>query len=383
MKRVLILGGGVGGLSLANWVRRGLPAEDDVLLVDRAPQHEFRPVLLGVAVGAVASERARRDWTPLASRGIRLLRGNVERIVPDARSAVIDGRTWEADILVVSLGAARDTSAIPGLSEGGLDFYDATSAAALGSRLAGLERGTLLITIPAGPLPAALAPYEFAFVADHQLRGRGVRRDVRIRILSGPSEPLAVAGPETTAAVAHWCEERDISWAGGVQVERVDPLARLVRLGDGREEAYDLLVGLAPPIAPQPVRTSPLAGPDGWIDVDPLSCATAWEGVYALGDATRIRVSGGFTLPKAGVFAHGQAQALARTIIHELTARGAPGRYDGEGETFVEMGAGLAAVVCGHYYSQPHPRVLVMHPTPQWRAARMAVTENWWRNYLS
>ena len=130
------------------------------------------------------------------------------------------------------------------------------------------------------------------------------------------------------------------------------------------------------------MRESALAGPEGWIPVDAASCETRFTNVFAVGDVTAVPLGGQAWLPKQGVFAHGQADAVAQTIAARLRGEGSEGRFAGEGELFVETGGGVAGVVCGHFFARPRPRALVMPPTPHWHAARMAVAGHWWGTYF-
>ena len=92
---------------------------------------------------------------------------------------------------------------------------------------------------------------------------------------------------------------------------------------------YDLLVAIPPHRGPRLVREAGLANEAGWVPVD-RHAGDPHENVYALGDVTAIPIPGRWKpdvplmLPKAGVFAHAQAQVVARRIAGEITgpARG-------------------------------------------------------------
>ena len=66
----------------------------------------------------------------------------------------------------------------------------------------------------------------------------------------------------------------------------------------------------------------------------------------------------GKPLPKAGVFAHGEAEVVANNLVCAITGNGKPARFDGHGECFIETGEGKVGFGSGNFYAEP---------APQWR----------------
>ena len=113
----------MGGLVVANRVRRALPRDHRVVLVEREAAFVFAPSLLWLMTGGRTAEGISRPLARLARKGIEIVRGEIERIDPDRREAVVSGRTRGADYLVVALGAELDHEVIPGLAGAGHSFY--------------------------------------------------------------------------------------------------------------------------------------------------------------------------------------------------------------------------------------------------------------------
>lgn len=381
-RSVLVLGGGIAGVPVALHLRRKLAPEDTVTVVEARATHEFRPTLLAVAIGAAGPAQARRGWEALARQNIEVVTGRIESIDPVRRAVVVDGRTLTADALVVALGAEMAPEGIPGLDEAGCLFHRTEGAEQAARGLVGLRQGRLAVVSAPGPYPCPLAPHEYAMLADHELRRRGVRRQVEVALYTADPGPMPEAAPAVAEAVAHWLRAKDVAYHPGTRVVEVHAADRRLRFSDGSSEDFDLLVAVPPHVPPAVVRDSALAGPDGWIPVDLHTCETAFANVFAIGDVTAVRLPSRGTLPKQGVFAHAQARAVAQTLAARLRVGGAEGRFDGQGEFFVEVGGGLAGLVCAHLYALPDPAVLIMHPAPQWHAARRAVAANWWTNYF-
>jgi sulfide:quinone oxidoreductase len=113
------------------------------------------------------------------------------------------------------------------------------------------------------------------------------------------------------------------------------------------------------------VRESTLAGDTGWITVDRHTLETRFSGVYAIGDVVSIPLKLGKPLPKAGVFAHGQAEVVAKNVAAAIEGRVGSERFTGHGACFIEIGDGKAGFGAGDFYAEPTP-VVTLHP-PSWR----------------
>ena len=108
---------------------------------------------------------------------------------------------------------------------------------------------------------------------------------------------------------------------------------------------------------------------------------TPFPGVYAVGDCVGIPLANGKFLPKAGVFAHGQAEAAARNIAAEIEGRAASHRFDGHGQCFVEMGGLIAGRGVGNFYAEPNPDVRLTLPGP-WNHLGKVMFERLWLNQM-
>jgi len=87
------------------------------------------------------------------------------------------------------------------------------------------------------------------------------------------------------------------------------------------------------------------------------------------------------TLPKAGVFAHGQAEVVARNIAARILGHARRERYDGRGYCFLETGGGAAGMAQGDFYA--HPRYITLRPpSPVWHWGKVAFERYWlWKWY--
>jgi sulfide:quinone oxidoreductase len=375
---ILVLGGGAGGSVIATELRRLLPAEHKVAVVERADRFVLGASLLRVLVGERRPEDVTRPVAALSRRGIDVVTANVERIDPARRRAVVGGRELEADHLVIALGADLDPSAVPGLGEAGHSFYTLEGAVALRDGLARFDRGRLVVLTAAPAYKCPAAPYEAAMLAEWLLRRRGCRAEVTIDLYAAEPAPMGVAGPAVSAAVRELLGAKGIAYHPGHQVVRADGSQRRLYFADGAEAAYDLLAFVAPHRAPLVVREAGLTGDSGWIPVDRRTLRTRFDGVWAIGDVTGIPLKMGKPLPKAATFAHGEAEVVARGIVADVMGEQSAVHYAALGECWVETGDGVAAHGHGDFFGDPLPVVSLEPPS----AAAHRAKEAWERQWL-
>ena len=380
---VVVLGGGTGGLVAARALRRRLASEDRVVLVERDPIHRFAPSFLWVLAGTRRREQISADIRRLRRRGIEVMVGSAEGIDTAERRVATSAGSVRYDRLVVALGAALAPGLVPGLAEGAHDLYTLEGAEAAGAALARLERGRLAILVAGLPYKCPAAPHEAAFLAEALLRRRGLRDRVAIDLYTPEPLPMPTAGEEVGRAVAEMLGERGIGFHPTTQVTEIDPGGRRLQLAEGGGADYDLLIAVPPHAPPAIVGESGLAQPGGWIPVDRHTLATGAEGVYAIGDVTTIPLAeGARMLPKAGVFAHAQADVVARRIAADFTGREPGATFRGKGSCFLELGDGSAGFASGDFFAEGGPRVRLRRPGRHWHLGKVAFERYWMRRVL-
>lgn len=380
-RTVLILGAGIGGITLATRLRRLLPGAHRVVLVDREATHVFAPSLLWLMTGGRSARQISRPLSGLSRRGIEIIRGAVERIDPAARAAWIDGQEFRADHLVVALGAALQPERIPGLAEAGHNFYSLVGAETLRDARLAVKRGRIVVLVAGVPFKCPAAPNEAAMLLEYDCRRRGIRQDVQIDIYTPEPGPMPVAGQAVSRALRQMIEAKGIGYHPEHAVTAVDPARRRIRFANGADTDFALLAYVPPHAAPKVVRDAGLCGESGWIPVDPGTLQTRFPGVSALGDVAGIALPAiGRPLPKAGVLAHNEAEVLAHNIAHEITGRAAPRTFGGEGSCFIETGDGRAGFGGGNFYAAPAPQIRLRAPSAMLHWGKIAFEKYWlWR----
>jgi len=175
-------------------------------------------------------------------------------------------------------------------------------------------------------------------------------------------------------------EERGIGFHPLMKVLSVQGDTKEIIFENGQRVGYDLLIAIPPHRAPQVAKDSGLVGESGWIPVDAKTLKTHYDRVYAIGDITTIMLPIGKPLPKAGVFAHYEAEVVARNIAAEIEGSTPSHLFDGRGYCFLEMGAGRAGFASGNFYATPEPQVWIRRPGYHWHWGKV-LFERWWLSH--
>lgn len=360
--RIAILGAGFGGLELATLLSESLADRVDVTLLDKSDAFVFGYSKLDVLFGHASLDAVRLPYREFVKPGVRLLQQTITAIDPQRKRVTTDAATFDADYLVIALGADYDTSATPGLVEGENEFYSVAGAQRLRDVLPGFARGRAIVGVAAAPYKCPPAPSECALLLHDYLTQRGVRSHCEIALVMPLGSPVPPS-PETSKALLAAFAERDIKFLSNRRVASLDRGRRVAVLDDGSELSCDLYLGVPRHRAPQVVEASGIAE-HGWVPVNPRTLETRFPGVYAIGDIANTGT------PKAGVFAEAAAHAVATSLIARIGGDGRTGAYTGAGSCYIEFGAGRVGRVDVDFFSGPSPTGTHHPPSVELRAEK-------------
>lgn len=354
--RVVVLGAGFGGLELTTLLSEAFGDSIDIVLVDKGESFVFGFSKLDVMFGARTPESVRLRYEDITTPHVRFRQETITAIYPKARRVVTDLDRYDADVLVVALGADYDIAATPGLADAGNEFYTVEGAEILRDLIPSLQTGTAIVGVCGAPFKCPPAPSEAALLLDEHLRGRGVRDDVRIQVVMPFDVPIPPS-PDTSAAILAAFAERGIEFLPDHVVASLDAATNEAVLDDGSRLPYDLFLGIPVHRAPTVVETSGMTE-SGWVPVDPATLATRFPGVFAVGDVTSVGT------PKAGMFAEGAARVVADQLIARIRGAVEPPGYDGKGACYIEFGGNEVARVDVDFFSTPgHPTGTFVAPS--------------------
>ncbi|MHB1916794.1 MAG: NAD(P)/FAD-dependent oxidoreductase [Thermoplasmata archaeon] len=380
--RIVIAGAGVGGIVLANELKSRLKDGGDVTIVERKPQFQFPPSFPWVVMGARTPDQVQKDLGGLEKRGIRVVRQEIVSLDLPGRRVLTSSSQLPFDYLVVALGADYAPETIPGLAARAQHMYDLDSAVRLREKVAAFPGGAVAIGVARLPFKCPAAPYEMALLLDEVFRRRGIRDQCSMAFFTPEGVPLPAAGPEIGAQVLTMLQDRGIAYHPKRRLKEVGPSS--VAFEEGDPLPSDLLICVPPHRAPKVVQDAGLTDASGWVPVDPGTFRTAYAGVYAIGDVTAVPTPSGYvpTLPKAGVFASGQAKLVARNLAAELTGKGRTQLWDGYGACFLETGKGKSAFVSGNFLDSPHPSLELKASSAIYHAQKVIYERYWFRHWL-
>ncbi len=335
--KVLILGAGFGGLELATRLSDEFGENIEIDLIDQNDGFIFGFSKLDVMFGRALPDAVIHPYASINKPGLRFTQTTIRSIDPARKSVVTDAGPFDADIIVVALGADLDPSATPGLLEAGYEFYTVGGAFALRDVLDRFEGGRVIVGVISTPFKCPPAPSETVLLLHDFLTRKGTREASEIALVMPLGVPIPPSPAASQALLAAF-DERGITWHPERLVVGLDPQRKIAILNSGDEMPFDLFLGVPVHQAPAVVAESGLAE-EGWIPVNPLTLQTKFSDVYAVGDVTSVGT------PKAGVFAEGQASVVADQIIHRVRTESEPSTYDGHGVCYLEFGDGTVATV--------------------------------------
>ncbi|WP_028066169.1 NAD(P)/FAD-dependent oxidoreductase [Solirubrobacter soli] len=348
MKRhVLIIGAGFGGLELATRLSETLQDDVRVTLLDRNDAFVFGYSKLDVMLGRETADSVRLPYSAFVKPGVEFRQETVTAIDPAARHVTTDAGTYEADFLVVAMGADYDMAATPGLEEGGFEYYTVAGAERLRDALPGFDGGRVVVSVLGQPFKCPPAPFEGAFLLHEYFAQRGIRDSVELISAFPMQRPVPVTG-EVSQMFREGLAARGIEERSQTLVTSIDPATRTAQLADGETLSYDLFVGIPKHRAPDPLAAAGLAV-NGWVPVDQTNLRTQFPQVYAIGDVC----TGPRTVPKAGIFAESAALVVADDIAATIAGGDAPDPYGGSGICYAEFGEGLVSKVEVDFLSGP------------------------------
>ena len=353
--RVVVLGAGFGGLELSTMLSEALADRLDLTLIDKNDSFIFGYSKLDVMFGRKTPGAVRLAYHNIVKPGVRFRQEEITAIDPEARRVTTRRGSYDADVLVVALGADYDLDATPGLTAGGNEFYSVAGAERVREALPTFSKGRAIVGVISEPFKCPPAPSEAALLLHEHLTAGGVRAACEISLVMPFGVPIPPS-PATSRALLAAFAERGITFVPNRRVRALDPARRVAILDDESEMPYDLFLGIPKHRVPGVVAASGMTV-DGWIPVNPKNLKTRFPGVYAIGDVTSVGT------PKAGVFSEGAARVVAASLIAELQGGEQPAAYAGAGSCYVEFGGERVGRVDVDFLSGPSPTGSFIEPS--------------------
>jgi sulfide:quinone oxidoreductase len=332
--KVVIVGGGSAGISVAARLAKGAPdLKGKILIVDPAKKHYYQPLWTLAGAGAVKKEVTERDQQSLIPDGVELLQEAVTSINADSNSLTTrNGTEIQYDYLVMAAGIQIDWDKIKGLKEAigrdgvcsnySYDYVDSTWES-----IQNFKGGNAIFTHPNTPIKCGGAPQKIMYLADDAFRKAGVREQSQIIFASASDSIFAVKKYANTL-------EQVISRKGIatkykmnlIEVDSANKLAVFENSGTGETEKipYSMLHVVPPMSAPDFIAQSKLADAGGWVDVDSKTLQSKkYPNVFGIGDCANLPTS------KTGAAIRKQAPVAAGNLLSFMKNQPLKLAYDG------------------------------------------------------
>jgi sulfide:quinone oxidoreductase len=351
MKRLVILGGGTAGTTVANKLRAAVPADQlHITVVDADDTHLYQPGFIFVPFGMLKPSQTYQSRHSQINEGIELVLCEIDKVDPVAHEvSLMDGRALSYDHLIVATGVQPRPDQTPGLPEAlasgsAQEFYTYEGSVRLAEAFKRWRSGHVVVHICEMPIKCPVAPLEVAFLFDSWLRDKKARGRTRITYVT----PLdgAFTKPVASRELGDALKVRDIAVETDFAIERVDDGA--IVSYDGREIAYDLLITVPVNMGAEWVARSGMGDEANLVECDQHTMkALHHDDVWVLGDAGTLKTS------KAGSVAHFAIDVFVENYLAELAGRPAHASFDGHANCFVESGGGKAMLLDFNYDTEP------------------------------
>jgi len=335
-----------------------------VTLIDRNDSFFFGFSKLEVMLGRQTAEQIKLPYREFVKDGVEFRQETVTGVDPGSRRVTTNAGSYDADYLVVALGADYDVAATPGFEQDGHEYYSLTGAERLRDALTDFKGGKVLLSILGQPFKCPPAPFEGLFMLDEHFKQQGIRDSVQMATTFPMGRPVPVT-TEVSQLFREGLAARDIEELPEQVVTGIDPATHTAQLASGGTVSYDLFVGVPLHRAPAMLESSGLVE-NRWVPVDQSNLRTAFAGVYALGDVC----SGPRTVPKAGIFAEAAARVVADDIAADITGSEPPAPYEGSGVCYAEFGGGLVSKVEVNFLRGDAPEARRHDPSRQFAAEK-------------
>jgi len=308
--KVVVIGGGSGGLSVANqiynrFLAAGKPlSPGDIVVLDEAQFHYYQPGWTLVGAGLRSKHDFRRPLASLFPSHIAHIGENVATFSPTTSSVTTSaGRSITYEALVIAAGLKINWDAIEGLPQALADpasgvssIYSFDTCDKTWENIDSLQYGNAMFTQPAGVIKCAGAPQKIMWMAWDRYRKSGRGNDINVTFMTGMPSMFSVK--KYSEALNALRLERGVGAEFGHNLVAVDVPNRKAtfKKADGTtlDREYSLLHA-TPPMGPLDfIKNSPVADAAGWVEVNPATLQHAkpeFSNIFAVGDCSSLPTS--------------------------------------------------------------------------------------------
>jgi sulfide dehydrogenase [flavocytochrome c] flavoprotein subunit len=315
--KIVVIGGGFGGVSLARYLRRHDPRLS-ITLIERDARYTTCPCSNGVLGGLYPLSQISFTYAQVKASGVNVINEEALSIEPAAKTvALASGQTVKFDYLVVSPGIDFMWSSIQGYGEQAAEIMPhawkaGPQTSLLRRQLESMRDGGLVVIgVPAMPYRCPPGPYERASLIAYYLRAHKPKSKIIILDASDSfikQDLFMEAWNRLYPGMIEW-----VPGSKSGKVMSVD--TSTLTVSTGFDDYKAAVANIIP--AQRAGGIAVRAGLDqgtGYCEIDPLTFESrVHKRIYVLGDAT---IAG--EMPKSGFSANAQAKACGRAILADI-----------------------------------------------------------------
>jgi sulfide:quinone oxidoreductase len=353
MKKLLILGAGTAGTTMASHLKKKLNKKNwNITIVDAVKEHYYQPGFLFVPFGIYQPSDTVKDIRKFIPAGVDFIQKRIEKVMPDENTVeLFDGEKLTYDILIIATGAKsvpEETEGMKGSEwyKSVFDFYTYEGAVALAEKLKNWQGGKLVVHITEMPIKCPVAPLEFAFLADSFFKNKKMRHAVEITYVTPLSGPFTK--PKSNKMLNYLLKEKNITIVPDFAIMEVDNENKKIVDYGGAEVPFDLLVTVPTNKGDELWARSGMGDDLNFVPTDKATLQSkTHKNIFVIGDATNVPAS------KAGSVAHFEADILTENMLHFINNEPLKAAFDGHSNCFIETGGGKALLIDFNYEHEP------------------------------
>ncbi len=387
--KIVVVGGGTAGISVAARLLKGWFRREDVAIIEPAETHYYQPLWTLVGGGVVSKQSTARPMQRVIPSRATWIRDAVSEFIPHENTIrTRDGRTVHYNWLVVAAGLQIHWDKIQGLREtitrnGVCSNYSYETVDSTWQTIQAFRGGTAIFTMPSGAIKCGGAPQKIMYLADEAFRRSGVRDRTKILFSTALANLFAVERYRKTLEQIVQRKDIDCQFSEElveVRGESREAIFRKMISGETVTRSFDML-HVTPPMGPPSfIAQSPLADKDGWTNVHRATLQhQQFANVFALGDCSNLPTS------KTGAAIRKQAPVVVANLRSAMKGQPLTASYNGYTSCPLVTGYGKLVMAEFDYDKNPQETFPIDQSRERWSmwaVKRYLLPQMYWHGML-